>query len=254
MKEGAVKHVKGQIKEKRTMGMAASQARLLSITARIHDVEYQAQSIQNAKLALATESDAVYQDYQEALDAQTLTLNMINPESGVTSTIAATFNNLFSRNRVLSATGKDYILKDRNGSIVVENDIWDKYQDFIESGAEENPYMFAMYMMGKNPGFDMDLYENAEGSVLINHAGEDKVSRLQKLHDEIIGMLSVDGEFANAVYDSEAFYKSATDDEIALYQEKLQDYQALLYRDYAEEVFEGLYQGTGETFDKNQFE
>ena len=36
------------------MGMAASQARLLCITARIHDVEYQAQAIQNAKLQLAT--------------------------------------------------------------------------------------------------------------------------------------------------------------------------------------------------------
>ena len=112
MWKGAVKHVKGQIKEKRTMGMAASQARLLSITARIHDVEYQAQSIQNAKLSLATQSDEVYSEYEAALDAQTLTINKIDPESGVTSTVAATFNNLFSRNRVLSATGKDYVLKD----------------------------------------------------------------------------------------------------------------------------------------------
>ena len=49
------------------MGMAASQARLLTITARMHDIEYQAQSIQNAKLALATESDQVYQEYVEAV-------------------------------------------------------------------------------------------------------------------------------------------------------------------------------------------
>ena len=57
-----------------TMGMAASQARLLTITARMHDVEYQAQSIQNAKIQLATQSDQVYQNYLEALDATTLTI------------------------------------------------------------------------------------------------------------------------------------------------------------------------------------
>ena len=54
------------------MGMAASQARLLSITARIHDVEYQAQSIQNAKLQLATQEDRIYTEYNEALNATTL--------------------------------------------------------------------------------------------------------------------------------------------------------------------------------------
>ena len=44
------------------MGMAASQARLLTITARMHDVEYKAQSIQNAKIQLSTQSDQVYQE------------------------------------------------------------------------------------------------------------------------------------------------------------------------------------------------
>ena len=53
----------------KTMGMAASQARLLTITARMHDVEYAAQSIQNAKVALATQSDEAYKAYMEALDA-----------------------------------------------------------------------------------------------------------------------------------------------------------------------------------------
>ena len=67
---------KGQIKDVTKMGMAASQARLLSLTARIHDVEYQAQSIQNAKVALATQQDKVYEDYQKALDATTLTLTV----------------------------------------------------------------------------------------------------------------------------------------------------------------------------------
>ena len=66
---------KGQQKGQLEMGMAASQARLLTITARMHDIEYQAQSIQNAKIELATQSDEVYQDYLKALDATTLTIN-----------------------------------------------------------------------------------------------------------------------------------------------------------------------------------
>ena len=60
------------------MGMAASQARLLTITSRIHDVEYQAQSVQNAKIALATQSDEVYKDYIAALDQTTFTVKYNN--------------------------------------------------------------------------------------------------------------------------------------------------------------------------------
>lgn len=74
------------------MGMAASQARLLTITARMHDVEYKAQSIQNAKIQLSTQSDQVYQEYLEALDATTLTVDDING-----NTITANFNNLVGK-------------------------------------------------------------------------------------------------------------------------------------------------------------
>lgn len=72
--------------------MAASQARLLTITARMHDVEYKAQSIQNAKIQLSTQSDQVYQEYLEALDATTLTVDDING-----NTITANFNNLVGK-------------------------------------------------------------------------------------------------------------------------------------------------------------
>ena len=41
------------------MGMSASQARLLSITARISDIEYKSQQISNVKIRLADESEKV---------------------------------------------------------------------------------------------------------------------------------------------------------------------------------------------------
>lgn len=55
------------------MGMAASQARLLSITARMTDVEYKSQQISNTKIRLADESEQVAEAYTKALNKQKLT-------------------------------------------------------------------------------------------------------------------------------------------------------------------------------------
>ena len=105
------------------MGMAASQARLLTITARIHDVEYQAQSIQNAKIQLATQSDEVYQEYLNALDATTLTLKNANGDL-----ITANFNNLCGKNATQTAAACKYAIMDtKTGSLVVPDDIEEAY-------------------------------------------------------------------------------------------------------------------------------
>jgi len=55
------------------MGMSASQARLLSITARINDIEFKSQSIANIKVRLADESEQLAQDYSNALNRQKIT-------------------------------------------------------------------------------------------------------------------------------------------------------------------------------------
>ena len=103
---------KGQVNKEHTdMGMAASQARLLCITARIHDVEYQAQSIQNAKTQLATLSDAAYQEYLRELDDTTLTIKALDGNGDI-KRVVATFNNLCSRNRVKSSDDKEYAIYD----------------------------------------------------------------------------------------------------------------------------------------------
>ena len=51
------------------MGMSSSQARLLSLTARQHNVEYRAQKLQAEKLQMANDSDRVYNTYLTALNA-----------------------------------------------------------------------------------------------------------------------------------------------------------------------------------------
>ena len=132
------------------MGMAASQARLLCITARIHDVEHQAQSIQHAKLQLGIQSDRVYNEYVAALDATTMTVKTFDPKSAQSATVAATFNNLCSRNRAFIAGGLNYAIH-VNGWLLVEDEIEEKYQEAMGLGID-NAEDFAWYMLyGKTP-------------------------------------------------------------------------------------------------------
>ena len=55
------------------MGMSASQARLLSITSRMNDIELRSQQISNTKIRLADESEQVANEYTEALNKTKLT-------------------------------------------------------------------------------------------------------------------------------------------------------------------------------------
>jgi len=123
------------------MGMAASQARLLSITARIHDVEYQAQQIQSRKLQLATLEDEAYRKYNDALDATTLTFSNDNG-----TLVPATFNNLCGRASIDNGMeSKHYVFRSGDtDQLIVPNDIFEGYMKY----QEEDPYVFAMNMMG----------------------------------------------------------------------------------------------------------
>lgn len=125
------------------MGMAASQARLLCITARIHDVELQAQSIQNAKLQLAMQSDQVYNEYLQALDVTTLTVKAYDTITAEESNVAATFNNLCSRNKVFTGAN-NYAIRNAEGLLLVEDEIEEKYYLAQEEGIN-NAHDFAVF-------------------------------------------------------------------------------------------------------------
>ena len=57
------------------MGLSASQARLLSLTARLSDLELRAQTISNAKIRLSDQSEGASRKYSDALDKQTLKIS-----------------------------------------------------------------------------------------------------------------------------------------------------------------------------------
>ena len=209
------------------MGMAASQARLLCITARISDVEYQAQSIQHAKLQLATQSDQAYQDYLEALDAQSLVLCTVNPTNGEKSTVTATFNNLCSINRLNPAAngGYEYALKDAKGRLIVEDEVAAGYQDFIQNCDYKNAEAFAMYMI-----YGKDITkkaEDAEKSALNNI--ENPASNLADTREAIMNML---GAGAEDVYDT----INLKPEDKSRYEQAMSYYRELLYKHNGAEV------------------
>lgn len=218
------------------MGMAASQARLLSITARIHDVEYEAQSIQNAKIQLATQSDAAYAEYNQALDATTLTLAAIDG-GGNTSTIAATFNNLVSSKKLSAADGTQYALT-YNGKLIVEDEVYKAYNKFKTSGSEQTGHGFAMYMLGMSDGKTPSTTEirQAEKSVFEGHYNKNDIanSSLKAIYDKLLEMTG--GSGYDSIFDDSKVDNKNKDS----YKNNLKTFQNLLYQSYKNEIYNKL--------------
>ena len=76
------------------MGLSASQARLLNLTSRMHDIEYKAQNLEAQKLQMANESTHIYQEYENALNKQKVQLRHIGPD-GSANYEDATLNEIF---------------------------------------------------------------------------------------------------------------------------------------------------------------
>jgi len=64
------------------MGMSASQVRLLTVTKRIHEVENEAQRIQNQKMLLGLESDEAYEEYLAAMEQKNIEYAYFDPNQG----------------------------------------------------------------------------------------------------------------------------------------------------------------------------
>ena len=210
------------------MGMAASQARLLCITARISDVEFQAQSIQHAKLQLATQSDQAYKEYIEALDAQSLVLRAIDGNSGEQSTVTATFNNLCSRYRLNPAAnnGYEYALKDARGRLIVEDEVAAGYQDFIQNCDYKNAEAFAMYMIyGKDV---TKKAEDAEKTAWDNIKENNPATALTQIRESIVDLFNSEDleEGKVDIYDTSKLDPEKT----AQYNDSMKKYRELLYK------------------------
>lgn len=115
------------------MGLAASQARLLSITSRLSDNELRTQLINNSKMRLATESSKVSEDYINALNAATMMITNTTP-LGDEQTQALTFNALTA----FSPSNNQYGLVDSNGRLLVNEE---EAKLFEKSGGDLDKYL-----------------------------------------------------------------------------------------------------------------
>lgn len=222
------------------MGMAASQARLLTITARIHDVEYKAQSIQNAKIQLSTQSDQVYQDYLEALDATTLTVKDYNG-----NLIMANFNNLCGKNAV--DTGNKYALRDSNKHLIVDNEMKEAYDKFIDDGGTD-PYQFALYVLDGDNGNSIDLneLEEDENTVYENNLsnGSEADETMEAIKEKMEKLLTDNGA---------SDYNDLPDDVKKEYDELELAFKYQLYSSYGDQVYAMNTGNDAENFNQEDF-
>lgn len=112
------------------MGLAASQARLLTITARLADNELRSQTINNAKMRLAAESAQASNEYVSALNNAQLMFSNTS-ENGLAQTQALTFNALTQ----YSQYNNQYGIVNSSGQLLVsEKDakIFEAHQNDLE--------------------------------------------------------------------------------------------------------------------------
>ncbi len=89
------------------MGLSSSQARLLNLTARMHQIEYKAARLEAMKLQMANESTRVYEDYLEALDKTKLQFKSLNTDGSVTYKDVNNLSDLASVGIYLCQVGVD---------------------------------------------------------------------------------------------------------------------------------------------------
>lgn len=226
------------------MGMSASQARLLSITARLTDNENSGQAVSYSKIRLADKMDQLNTDYLEALKATKLTvLTGFNNAEEVYTDIS--YGLMTGYNSV--ACGKQYAVTDKNGKILVSKEIAVAY----ESGNGDLNSFLAK--LGYSQA-DIDVTKDSPGGA----DDEDKLLAEQKVHEAwdkyltSVGLEFEDEEhglkFGYTSFGTDAFSGYATytlnGDTKALNYEGTTKEQREMY-DYALSLTEGYYGTSG---------
>ena len=166
------------------MGMAASQARLLSITARLSNNENTGQSISYAKQRLADQTQQITNEYNEALDATKLVV--LTGFNGAEANYTDISYSLLTGTQMASDV-KQYIVTDTKGRILVTNDIAEAYE-----GSSGNYNQFLANLGYSQADITVQIsdqkWNNADGSAANPGASgavkdEDTLAAEQKIHE-----------------------------------------------------------------------
>ncbi len=208
------------------MGMAASQAMLLTLTSRLHDVEYKAQNIQNAKIQLATEQDEVYQKYCDALDATKIQVAYLD-DNCKTYYVNANFESMCTYNPDRCA--QNYaIINNKTGKVIVSPEVKEAYES-----CNENKYTFAYFMLGLTESSGLNLengptiradesFDNENTSDIVMTAAENSVFQA-----------NVDDD--NTLFNK---YQTALEADDDTKKEAIDEFRDYLHDRYARELYE----------------
>lgn len=109
------------------MGLSASQARMLSLTSRMSDLELKAQTISNSKVRLGDQSEQAARLYSDSLDKTKLQVYSGLKSDGSATYVDATAHNLTNYNAI-STTDKQRFLKDTSGRVIISSDVAKRYE------------------------------------------------------------------------------------------------------------------------------
>ena len=147
--------------------MAASQARLLSITARLTNNENSGQSISYSKQRLADQTQQITNEYNEALNTTKLTvLTGFNGSDATYTDIS--YETMTGKQ--MAANTKQYVVTDTKGRILVTEDIANAYK---QSAGNYNQFLAKL---GYSQS-DMQVQNVAKTNK------SDKADAVQKIHD-----------------------------------------------------------------------
>ena len=154
------------------MGMAASQARLLSITTRLSDNELRSQLINNSKMRLATESSQVSERYIQALNESQYMFTNYDADN------KATYQNLtFKSMTAYNEFNNQYGISNAAGQILVSETDGNK---FIQANGSLNAFLKSYGLEYRTTYFDelkksevggqvqLDTIKNPDGTTVTN--------------------------------------------------------------------------------------
>jgi len=172
--------IKGKTKKEseQTMGMAASQARLLQLTSRENTIGRNLSSLSLQKQSLARDQKRITKEYQEALNSKVLKWSN---NSGV-SYVDLSYSNLMSPSTANQNT--PYLITDSNGKIVIDS----KYEDYAkmidENGGKYDDNVRAKILSGLIKDISESDITTASTNSAAKTAAEEKVKELEKKEPE----------------------------------------------------------------------
>ncbi len=139
------------------MGLASSQCKLLSMTARLSNNEFAQQSIAYSKQRLADRTDQINSAYLDALNQTKY--QVLTGYNGTEATYAdITYNQITGCNTV--ASGKQYLVKDKNGKVLVTNEV---AKAFKENNGDFNKFLRDLKLTQAN--IDVSKHEESEEAI-----------------------------------------------------------------------------------------